>query len=250
MSETLCTPPIVLLPPPAPPAQAAPMVPMVGEARTADLGDGGRRRGGVPVGAALGLPLLVGLLLSGRRATWTPGAALSSLIDQGTTSGSARLPIWVDELHRMLPSQPDPILTPLAAHGMPVTSLLMVAGASLIFSAVLLLLLAKFAGMGERARFDNALACALHLKILVLALNWGAGSLTRLAPPGTLALLGGPTVALIGCGLVAALLVVRADFETGLPRAALAVSFAVVLPLLIPMAAPFLLAPVFPAVGY
>ncbi|MHC5021372.1 MAG: hypothetical protein ACYTGX_14945 [Planctomycetota bacterium] len=244
MPETLSPPPIVLLSPPAPPATAP------GAADTTAAGDRAPRRGGIPVGAALGLPLLVGLLLSGRRATWTPGAALSSLMDQGTTSGAARLPIWADELHRLLPAQPDPILTPLAAHGMPVASLLMVAGASLIFSAVLLLLLAKFAGMGERARFDNALACALHLKILVLALNWGAGSLTRLAPPGTLALLGGPTVALIGCGLVAALLVVRADFETGLPRAALAVSFAVVLPLLIPMAAPFLLAPVFPAVGY
>lgn len=208
------------------------------------------RRGGVPIGAALGLPLLVGVLLSGRRATWTPGATLSSLMNQGTTSGPARLPIWADELHRLLPSQPDPILTPLAEHGLPVTSLLLVAGATLIFSAMLLLLLAKFAGMGERARFDNALACALHLKILVLALNWGSGALTRLAPPGTLELLGGPTIALIGCGLVAALLVVRADFETGLPRAALAVGFAVILPLLIPMAAPFLLAPVIASVAF
>jgi len=206
------------------------------------------RRPGIPIGAALGLPLLVGLLLSGRRATWTPGESLAGLMNQGTSSGPTALPLWADELHRILPSQPDPILTPLAANGLPVLSLLMVAGATLLFSAMLLLLLAKFAGMGERARFDNALACALHLKILVLALNWGSGTLTRLAPPGTLAMLGGPTIALIGCGLVAALLVVRADFETGLPRAALAVGFAVLLPLLIPMAAPFLLAPVIPQV--
>ena len=241
MSDTLSPPDLALMPGPAP-VDAAPLGAAPAPLRF--------RRRSIPVGAALGLPLLVGLLLSGRRATWTPGATLSSLMNQGTTTGPTRLPLWADELHRILPSQPDPILTPLANHGLPVMSLLLVAGATLIFSAMLLLLLAKFAGVGERARFDNALACALHLKILVLALNWGSGTLTRLAPPGTLEMLGGPTVALIGCGLVAALLVVRADFETGLPRAALAVGFAVILPLLIPVAAPFLLAPIIPAVGF
>lgn len=219
-----------------------------------------------PWAAALGLPLLVGILLAGRGGSWAggapPGASagrpvveLPSWVGQVTESlpapgGDAptpQLPLWADELHRLLPAQPDPVLTPLAAHGCSFPALCAVAVGALLASALFLLLMARVAGLGEHARFGNALACALYLKVLVLGLTWGADTLTDLAPAEALALLGGPTAALFGCGLLAALLVVRANFGADLGRSFVLLGAAVVLPALVPVTLPFVFAPLVPS---
>jgi hypothetical protein len=220
----------------------------------------------VPWGAALGLPLLVGVLLAGRGGGWDgralpeasvgrPAAEVPAWVERVRESlpaprGDApvpNLPIWADELHRLLPAQPDPLLTPLAAHGCSFPALCAVAAIALVASALFLLLMARVAGLGEQARLGNALACALYLKVLVLGLTWGADTLTGLAPANTLAMVGGPTVALLGCGLLAALLVVRACFQADAARATVLLGSAVLLPALVPVTLPFVFAPLVPS---
>ncbi len=193
-----------------------------------------------PLGVALGIPIAVGVALAGRP---DPHAALP-LAAVGPVPA---LPLWADELARLLPEQRDPVLTPLAASGLSFPTLVGVAALSLLASGVFLWVLAKISGVGERAQFLPSLACALHLKVLVLAIHWGGRSLTSLAPAGTLEAIGGPAAALAGAGLLAAWLVTRAAFETTLPRAGLVLGLAVLLPVALPclagVAAPFLLAP-------
>lgn len=248
-------------------SQPPPLTPLgTGDAeRPGDAGPG-TRDVGRHWGAAVGLPLLVGVLLAGRGSAWAggapPGASAGrpasevpswvervreSLPAPGGDSPVPNLPVWADELHRILPSQPDPVLTPLAEHGCSFPALCAVAVGALLASALFLLLMARVAGLGERARFGEALACALWLKVLVLGLTWGADTLTGLAPAETLGMLGGPTVALFGCGLLAALLVVRASFDADFGRSFVLLGAAVVLPALVPLTLPFVFAPLVPS---
>ncbi|MCI0340101.1 MAG: hypothetical protein L0216_02930 [Planctomycetales bacterium] len=193
------------------------------------------------MGVALGIPIAVGAALAGR-----PDPHLASVPLQAIGAVPS-LPLWADELARILPEQRDPVLTPLAAGGLSFPTLIAVAGLSLLASGVFLWVLAKISGVGERAQFLPSLACALHLKVLVLAIHWGGDSLASLAPSGTLQAIGGPAATLAGAGLLAAWLVTRAAFETTLPRAGLVLGLAVLLPIALPclagIAAPFVLAP-------